>query len=309
MRKILITPRSLTKSGHPELDKLVRAGYELVFSSPGGMPDEDELINLIDDCSGYLAGIEKITRKVIESAKKLKVISRNGVGIDNIDVGAAEDHGVKVCVAKGANARGVAELTMGLLLSLVRSIPFHNFALKEERWERKKGIEIKNKTLGVIGCGKIGREVSIMALNLGMNVLAYDIYINKNFKPDKNFKYKSFEEVIRGSDILTFHLPGSKDGRPIITDKEIKGMKRGVFIINTARANLIDMSAIIKGLEEKIISGYATDVYLNEPPSGVELELLKRKDVIATPHIGGYTEESIDRATREAVENLLKYLS
>ena len=309
MSKILITPRSLTKNRHPALNILKKAGFELIFSTPGKMPSEEELVGLIKGCSGYLAGVERISKIVLENADKLKVISRNGTGIDNIDIEEAKKRDIKIFRAAGANSRGVAELTITLLFSLVRAIPIHDGRMKVEVWDRNKGIEVKDRTLGVIGCGRIGKEVSIMALGLGMNVLAYDIYIDKDFKPGEGFSYVNFEEAISRSDLITLHLPANKDSKPIITENEIASMKRGVYIINTARASLVDLKAIVKGLDEKRIYGYAVDVYSNEPPVGKELELIKRSDVIATPHIGGYTEQSINRAAMEAVENLLKVLT
>ena len=130
MKKILITPRSLTKQGHPALEKLSEAGCQLIFSTPGELPAQEELLGLVPGCVGYLAGVEKITERVLTSADALRVISRNGTGIDNIDVAAAEKRGIRICRAEGANARGVAELTLGLMLALARSVPFSDAALK-----------------------------------------------------------------------------------------------------------------------------------------------------------------------------------
>ena len=308
MQKILITPRSLTKNDHPALDKLRKAGFELVFSSPGRLPSENELVDLIEGCVGYLAGVEKITKRVLKNADQLKVISRNGTGIDNIDIAEVENRGIKLMRAVGANARGVAELTIALIFSLIRDIPIHDKELKDRQWNRKKGIELEGRILGIVGCGKIGREVTKMALGLGMDVLAYDVYIDKSFTPGSRFKYANFEEVISKSDFITLHVPGSKKGKPIIAKNEISMMKKGVYIVNTARSTVIDIDSLIQALDQRIVAGYAVDVYSTEPPLGKELELIKRNNVIATPHIGGYTGESVNRATNEAVENLLKVL-
>ncbi len=156
--KILITPRSLTRNGHGALDKLEDAGYELVFSTPGAFPSEDELIEKLPGCVGYLAGVEQISAKVLDSATDLKVISRNGTGVDSVDVDAARRNHIEVLRAAGANARGVAELTFGHILAAVRSIPFSDAAMKAQRWERRKGIELAGRTLGLIGCGMIGQQ-------------------------------------------------------------------------------------------------------------------------------------------------------
>ena len=146
-----------------------------MFSPAGRFPAEDELTQLLPDCVGFLAGVEPVTAKVLESAQSLRVISRNGTGIDNIDLDAARKLNIKVYRVEAANARGVAELTMALMLSITRAIPYSDARLKQGVWRRKKGIELRGRTLGLIGCGSIGREVACLALGFGMRVLAYDL--------------------------------------------------------------------------------------------------------------------------------------
>jgi D-3-phosphoglycerate dehydrogenase len=306
MKKILVTPRSLTKAGHPALDRLRQAGYEVIFSTPGKQPDEEELLRLSQDCVGYLAGVEKVSAKVLESAKELKVISRNGSGVDNIDLATAEKRGIRICKTEGANAKGVAELTVGLMFSLVRWIPFHDARMKAETWERRKGIELDSRTLGLIGCGQIGKEVALRALGLGMKVIAYRRHPDRTFTPSDKFSWVTFEEVLRRSDIISLHRPASPTGEPVIDGGAISKMKKGVYIINTARASLIDEKSVLKALENGQILGIATDVYAKEPPE--HYSLVKQERAVATPHLGGYTEESVDRATIDAVENLIDSL-
>ncbi len=306
MSKILITPRSLTLGGHPALNMLKDAGYEIIFSTPGKQPSEDELIRLLQGCVGYLAGVEKITGRVLESAEDLKVISRNGTGIDNIDSRAAERLNIRICRAEGANTKGVAELTIALIFSLLRSIPFHNARMKNEAWERRKGVELQSRTLGLIGCGQIGQEVATLALGLGMEVIAYRRNPDPAFSPSDKFSWVSFDGLIERSDIISLHRPASLSGEPVINAQVIAKMKKGVYIINTARANLIDEEAVLEGLSNNQIAGFATDVYDKEPPE--DFNLVKHDRVIATPHLGGFTAESVDRATRVAVENLIDSL-
>jgi len=306
MDKILVTPRSLTKGGHPALELLKGAGYELVFSTPGKQPDEDELIRLLPGCVGYLAGVEKVSSRALEAAKRLKVISRNGSGVDNIDLEAAEKLGIKVCRAEGANAMGVAELTIGLMFALVRSIPFHDALMKQGKWDRRKGVEIFGRTLGLVGCGQIGKEVAVKALGLGMEVLAYRRNPDRSFSPSEKFRWVTFDELIENSHIISLHLPATPTGEPLITPGIIARMKKGVYLINTARAGLIDEKAVLTALDNGHIAGFATDVYSEEPPK--DTTLIKHERVISTPHLGGFTDESVDRATEEAVRNLLKFL-
>jgi phosphoglycerate dehydrogenase-like enzyme len=305
MKKILVTPRSLTKDGDPALALLVREGFELVFSTPGKMPGEAELIRLLPGCVGYLAGVEPITAAVLEAADTLQVISRNGTGINTIDLQAAQRLNIKILRAEGANARGVAELTLGVILGLVRSIPFGDARMKCGSWERRKGIELQGRTLGLIGCGKIGQLVCQLSLAFGMEVLAYDAIPDQRFAPAPSFRFTTLEEVLASSDIISLHCPEQPDGRAILDSKRLRRLKPGVFIVNTARASLIDETAVLEALQEGRVAGLALDVYHHEPPA--RSPLLSDNRVIATPHVGGYTTESVSRATLAAVENLLNF--
>lgn len=306
MKKVLISPRSLTKEGHPSFIKLKEAGYEIVLTTPGKQPSEEELLDKLPGCIGYLAGVERISKKVLEAAKGLKVISRNGSGIDNIDLETCEKLGITIRTTEGANAKGVAELTIALILALVRWIPFHDYGMKNEKWERKKGMEIEKKTLGLIGCGLIGKETAVRALGLGMRVIAFRRNPDRSFAPSDMFSWVPFEELLERSDVVSLHRPANPDGEPIITKDGIVKMKRGVYIINTSRASLIEEKAVLDALEDGHIAGFATDVYAVEPPE--EYRLVKHERVIATPHLGGFTSESVDRATVGAIENIIATL-
>ena len=305
MKKILITPRSLTKDGDPALDLLIQEGFELVFSPPGKIPQESELRELLPGCVGYLAGVEPITAAVLEAADNLKIISRNGTGINTIDLRAAQQMNIKILRAEGANARGVAELTLGIILALIRSIPFSDSCMKRGLWERRKGLELQGRTLGLIGCGKIGQLVSGLSLVFGLSVLAYDAFPDQRFNPGPGFRFTSLEEVLANSDIISFHCPEQADGRAVLDHERLLRLKPGVYIVNTARSSLIDETAILEALHEGRLAGLALDVFDREPPAATPL--LSDDRVIATPHIGGYTSESVSRATLAAVENLLNF--
>ena len=305
MKKVLVTPRSLTKGGDPALDLLTREGFEIVFSTPGQMPQEDELIMLLPGCVGYLAGVEPITAAALESAVDLKVISRNGTGINTIDLQAAKRLNIEILRAEGANARGVAELTLGMMLGLIRSIPFSDACLKREKWERRKGMELEGRTLGLIGCGKIGQLVARLALAFGMQVLAYDAYPNPNFAPSPDFRFADLDQVLAESEIISFHCPEQPDGRSILDRERLERLKPGVYVVNTARASLIDDAALLEALQAGRVAGLALDVFDREPPE--DTPLLSDDRVIVTPHIGGFTAESVSRATLAAVENLLAF--
>jgi len=282
-------------------------GFELLFSTPEVQPGEGELLRLVPDCDGYLAGVEKISARVLDAAKKLRVIARNGVGLDNVDLAKARERGIKVCPATGANARGVAELTIGLMFALYRSIPWSDHQLKAGQWQRRSGMEIRDRTFGVVGCGAIGKEVCLMATGLGMNVLTHDPYADHEFRIDEHFDYTDLDDLYRKSDVISLHCPSSPGSPPLIDHESISKMKRGVYLMNTARAELIDEEAVLNGLEAGVIGGVALDVYRQEPP--VQNQLVKHERVIATPHIGALTEESVSRAVSVAVDHLLKELA
>jgi phosphoglycerate dehydrogenase-like enzyme len=305
MNKILVTPRSLTRGGDPALDSLTKEGFKIIFSSPGVMPPEDELIELLPGCVGYLAGVEPITAAVLESASDLKVISRNGTGINTIDLQAAQRLNIEILRAEGANARGVAELTLGVILSLIRSIPFSDAGMKSEKWERRKGLELQGRTLGLIGCGKIGQLVAQLALAFGMQVLAHDAFPNRKFALGSDFRFTDLDDVLANSEIISFHCPEQPDGRAILDRDRLGRLRPGVFVVNTARSSLIDETAILETLHEGRVAGLALDVFDREPPEATPLLLDDR--VILTPHIGGFTSESVSQATLAAVENLLNF--
>ena len=302
--KIAVTPRSLSGSGHPALSRLVDRGFEIVYPAPGRTPSEDDLLKAIPGCVGWLAGVEPISNRVLDAARELRVISRNGTGVDNIDVPRAEARGIAVERAMGANARGVAELAIGLLLTAFRHIPWSHDHLKRGEWQRRIGREVRGRTLGVIGCGAIGREVVDMALGLGMPVKGYDPFASNSFMRP-GFSFAPLEECLTTVDAITFHCPPGET--PILNAAMIERLKPGVVIVNTARAELIDEDAALAALDDGRISALATDVFIKEPPD--PSPLLDHERVILTPHAGGFTDESVERATSVAVDNLLKVLA
>ena len=301
--RIAVTPRSLSGSGHPVLARLVERGFEIVYPAPGKTPSEDDLLRAIPGCVGWLAGVEPISVRVLDAARDLRVISRNGTGVDNIDLKEAEARGIAVERATGANARGVAELAIGLLLAASRHIPWSHQHLSKGEWCRRIGQEVRGRTLAVIGCGAIGREVADMALGLGMDVIGYDPYPDARFTRP-GFRFAPLEEALMSADAVSFHCPPGE--RPILDRQTLDAIRRGVIVVNTARAELIDDAAMLAALDSGQVTTLATDVFHREPPETTAL--LAHERVILTPHAGGFTEESVDRATSVAVDNLLKNL-
>jgi D-3-phosphoglycerate dehydrogenase len=268
------------------------------------MPTEDELLRAVPGCVGWLAGVEPITPRVLSAAKGLRVISRNGTGVDAIDLAAAAELGIAVERTAGANAQGVAELAIALMFAVVRHLTWSTAVVKAGAWKRRQGVEIRGRTLGVVGCGQIGRRVAEMGLGLGMAVRGHDQFEDPSFRPAGDFAWASLEEVLAASDVVSLHCPPGP--RPIIDAAALARMRRGSYLVNTARAALVDETAVLAALEGGTLAGFATDVYAVEPPPPTAL--LAHDKVVATPHAGGLTAESVDRATRGAVENLLKVL-
>lgn len=306
MENIIVTPRSLSKGDHPLLKKLTDAGYGLVFPSPGRQPTEEELVAVIGDAVGYVAGVEPITAVILSAASKLRVISRNGTGIDNIDAAAVAQRHIVIRKADGANARGVAELAIGLMLAAARGIPASDRNLKAEQWKRSQGFELEGKTLGIIGVGKIGKLVAGFSLAFGMKVLAYDAYPDHGFAPSSNFAFVALQKLLERSDIVTLHCPPLPDRKPLIGEGQLAAMRHGVVIINTARQSLVDEVALVRALDSGAVAWYAIDAFDREPPE--DFSLAKHERVIVTPHLGGFTAESVERAAEAAIDNLLEIL-
>jgi len=301
--KIAVTPRSLPDAGHPALSALTDLGCELVHPAPGRMPSEEELLTAVPGCVAWLAGVEPIGAPVLNAAEGLRVISRNGVGVDNIDMAVAEARGIRVERAIGANARGVAELAITLMLSAFRQVPWSDAQLHDGNWVRRRGVEADGRTLGVIGCGAIGRIVAEIALGLGMKVIGHDPCPPTGFAPE-GFRMAGLDELLAGADAITLHCPPSDE--PIVRADRLARMRPGGVVVNTARAGLVEDAAVLDALETGQLAAFATDVFHSEPPE--PSALLSHDRVILTPHAGGYTSESADRAARVAVENILKVL-
>lgn len=255
---------------------------------------ETELVDVIGDYDGLIVrSATRVTARVIEAARKLKVIGRAGVGVDNIDVDAATRRGIVVINAPEGNTLATAEHTIALMMALVRWIPpAHMSVVRDRRWERQRfiGMQIDGKTLGVIGLGRVGSQVARRAQALGMTVIAYDPYISPERSRDLRVELASVDDICRRADIITVHTPLTPATQGIIGPKQFELMKPGVRIINCARGGIIDEDALYGALESGKVAGAALDVFENEPPWGSPL--LESDKVIVTPHLGASTVES-----------------
>lgn len=303
-RRVAVTPRSLSAGGHPELRRLVEHGLEPVFPAPGRMPTVQELERTLPGCDAYLAGVEPITADLLRACPKLRVIARNGVGTNNIDLEAAAELGITVIPALGANSQGVAELSMALMFAAVRRIPWSDGHLKAGDWARSAGFELSGRTLGVVGVGQIGRRVAAMATGIGMRVLGFDAYPDPKLATPHNFDWTDLDTVFEQSDVITLHAPPGP--MPVVTKDRLELLSPGAVLINTARAELVEDTAVLEALDSGQLRAYAVDAFATEPPT--DLRLVRHELVIATPHIGGFTAESVQRATGAAVDAILAAL-
>ena len=250
-----------------------------------------------------------ITKEIIDKAcegNTLKLIIRSGVGLDNIDVKYANEKGIKVLNTPNASTRSVAELTIGQIITLSTFINIANVTMRDGQWNKKQyvGTEIFGKTLGIIGLGRIGKTVANMAYNLGMNVIYYDIL--GKIDGYENYKFCTFEEVLKNADFITIHIPLERGQGYLIGTKEFNMMKDRVYFINHARGGLVCEKALIKALDSGKVEAAALDVYEKEP--NVNLELVNHPMVSPTPHLGASTVEAQERIGREIVKIIYNFL-
>lgn len=304
--KVLVTPRSLTETPHPAVEAMRHYGFDVVYSTPGRQPDETELLRLVPGVSGWLAGVEPVSPAVISAANELRCISRNGTGIDNLPLDTLKQRNIVLRTAGGANAQGVAELAIGMMLSALRHIPYTDSGIKSGTWLRKRGLEIRGRRVAVIGFGAVGREVARLAAALGASVLVHDPFYTGPKETSHPLRWTDLEDCISAADILSLHCPPPAGGKALLGMELFALAKPGLILVNTARASLVDETALAAALDRGSVSSYCVDVFDPEPPRLPGLA--SRPEVIATSHIGGYTEESVTRATEFAVENLLDTL-
>jgi len=296
--KILITPSSFGELDSEPIDKLVRFGFEVVKNPFGRKITKDELKELLPGVIGLIAGLETIDRETMQKSQ-LKVISRCGVEMSNIDLEAAKELGIIVKNTPDAPTVAVAELTLGALLCLLRMIPQMNEELHQKKWNKKIGFQLAAKTIAIIGFGRIGRYLAKLLKSFGVRLLAVDPNLNGVVD---DVPIISFQEALSQADVISLHLSGNKQ---ILGPSEFALMKNGIFVLNAARGEVIDENALIKGLEGGKVAGAWLDTFEQEPYQG---PLCDFPQFLLTPHVGSYTKECRKRMEMEAVDNLLSAL-
>ncbi|EXJ82658.1 phosphoglycerate dehydrogenase [Capronia epimyces CBS 606.96] len=277
----------------------------------------EQLIDMIPEYDALLVRSEtKVTAALLNAARKLKVVARAGVGVDNVDVPAATRLGIVVVNSPSGNIQAAAEHTIALLMSLARNVPDADASLKAGKWERSRlvGVEVKGKTLGIVGLGKVGLIVARMARGLGMNVVAADPYASQSVAAAANvILVESLAELLPRADFLTIHTPMLASTRGMLSSTELNQMKRGARILNVARGGIVDEKALLSALDSGHIAGVAVDVFTSEPPTkdpdSAAARLVQHPKCIATPHLGASTVEAQENVSMDVCEQVLQILA
>ena len=300
---IAITNTTFGKFDKKPLQMLYDQGFRVRLNPYGRKLQEEELIALTRDAIGAIAGTENWSTRVIEAVSNLRVISRCGVGIDNVNLEMAEKRGIKVYNTPDAPTQAVAELTVGLILALLRRVLFMDRNIRKGLWDKQMGNLLFGKKIGIIGFGRIGRRVAELLKAIGAEVSFFDPAVPE--KEQGIFAKMEFNNLLKKSDIVSLHLSYSQENHKLIGKQELSLMQQGAFLINCSRGGIVDEEALYSALKEARLAGAAVDVFEQEPYRGPLREL---DNVILTPHIGSYAREARIEMEMQAVENLLSGL-
>jgi D-3-phosphoglycerate dehydrogenase len=304
MTRILVTTTSLQDTPGPHHDKLAQAGLEIVRQR--GPLTEARMLELAGDFDAFLCGDDTITKAVIEkSLPRLRIIAKYGIGVDKIDMATATAKGIPVTFTPGVNHTTVAEHCFGLMLCLSKHLVEEANYVRAGNWKRLTGNELYGKTLGIVGLGRIGKEMAIRARAFGMGNIALDLHFDEKFAAANEVKRaQTLEELLQASDIVSLHTNLTPETQGMINKKTLAIMKPGAMLINCGRGELIETLDVVNALEKGELGGYGTDVVDVEPPPA-DHPLLKAKNCVITPHIASRTYESVQRQAGMAVDNLL----
>lgn len=290
---LLVTPTSYGRND-PRLKTDLEAQVGQVIYNPKGKPlTSAEVRELLPGVDGYIAGLDAIDAAALSGADRLKVISRYGVGVDNVDIEAAKSKGIVVTNTPGANSASVAELALGMILALARQLPEAMEAVRLGKWPRFAGLSLEGKTVGILGLGAIGQQLARRLQGFECRIVAHDPFVEAPAFPAMRVEVTGIDEVLGQSDFVSLHMPLLPETRGMVNDEFLAKMKPGAYLINTARGEVIDEAALLRALQRGRLRGVGLDAFVKEPPDP-ENPLLKLPQVLATPHLGAMT----DGATR-----------
>lgn len=305
--KVLVTPTSYGANDPTLRTKLEAEVGEVVYNTTGTPLSSNQLVGMIKGVHGFIAGLDDIDRKALLAADQLKVIARYGVGIDSVDLEAAREKKIVVTNTPGANSGSVAELTIGLMLSLLRNIPAAVKTTKSGEWSRMRGISLEGRIVGLIGFGAIGKQVANKLKGFGCRVVAFDPIADPGFAAGTGVDLLPLEEVTQIADLLSLHCPVTEDTRGLVDENLLKKMKPGSYLINTARGELVDEKALFNALKSGKLSGAALDVFSSQPPEP-DNPLFELPQVLATPHMGSHTDGATNEMGWRALNDCLAVL-
>lgn len=300
MKKILISTRTFGRYSDDPINLLKENNFEVINV------DEKNITDYIRNADAIIVGTTPITGEMLKKSK-IKIIAKHGVGVDNIDLQVATELGIPVTITLGANTPSVAELALTFILALSRNIvAAHCEVFQKQSWPNVVGMEIGGKALGLLGFGNIARQLSKMAMCLGMKVMAHDPFVSRDDIARTGVTPAEFDEIFEKADFVSVHVPLTSETRNLIGERELKSMKRTSFLINTARGHIVNEEALAKALKEKWIAGAALDVFANEPLNP-ESPLFECQNIIVTPHIGAHTKEAIYRMNMMAAQTIVDF--
>ena len=302
--KVVVTPPAFCKSEYLK-SKLSSLFPKTVYSEKNNYLSESELIGFLKDADAAIIGRDSITKATLEALPQLKIISKYGVGLDNLDIFSIKEKGVELAVTPGTNKRSVAELTLSFMLGLCHRTFIGAERIKRGEWIREGGHNLSGKTIGIMGCGNVGKEVVHLLKPFGCVILVCDIEDRSEFCRDQEVTESSIGSLIEKSDIVTLHVPLTDLTRNMIDETVLRKMQANAYLINTSRGAVVNPSALHKALVSGEISGAALDVFCSEPPD--DMAFLELPNLMVTPHIGGNSVEAVEAMGQAAIDNLVEF--
>ncbi len=304
--KVAVTSKSFSKN-KILISELKQYFDDVKLNGATKKLNDEELIIFLEDCDGAIIALEEISKYVLDSLPNLRVVSKFGVGLDNVDLEYCQKKDVKIGWIGGVNKQSVAEMALGFMLMLIRNLYLSSNKLSSGIWDKNGGYSLYGKTIGIIGLGHIGKELVKLLKPFGCKILVNDIINQDQYYIDNDLIESSKEYIFQNCDILSLHMPLNEDTKYIINSDSLHLMKKTAFVVNTARGDLVMLDDLKYFLENNLISGAAIDVYDSEPPT--DKELLGLENLICTPHIGGNSNEAVLAMGRSSIEFLRELLN
>ena len=303
--RILVTPSSFGECGSEPLQLLQASGLDIQLNAKKRRLSREEVISLGSDCVGIIAGLEKLDADTLSYFSNLRVVSRLGSGVDNIDLEAAKQQGIVVRNTPYGPTRAAAELTLAMVMALLRNIPMADRNMRQGIWRKEIGQLLQGRVLGILGLGRIGREVAQLMIAMGCTVLGHDLVPDVDWSDKYNVRLVDFNDLLVESEILCIHVSILDDNTTLIGAKELASMRPGSMLVNMSRGGIVDEDALVAALNNGTLKGAALDVYSQEPYTGPLTEI---ENVVLTPHLGSYAKDAKLAMEIESVENLLESL-